>query len=148
MDDMLPSEVRRRVLEDHARLREGITKLREVADTADLDALRASARAFFAQLETHMAMEDHELAGVLRTIDAWGPERAARLARDHAAQRVWIRSYDAFIGKCTSHRLARDRILTFLAELEDDMTREEARDLNEDLLADGGPAPDLGSHID
>jgi hypothetical protein len=146
--ELLPSEVRRIVLDEHGLLRARIAELRQIADEGELDALRAAAHGLFRRLEAHLDTEDELLVPILRTIDAWGPDRAARVSRDHAAQREWIASSDAWLAVTRSFDEARERIAGFLLALEADMELEERRDLDPALLSDLGPAPDLGTGID
>lgn len=90
---MRPSEVRDRVLSDHAALRARLEHLEQLADHAatrrgaDPEGLRAGAEALLATLREHMRWEDRFLLPLLRDADGWGDERARRFEAEHAEQR-------------------------------------------------------------
>jgi iron-sulfur cluster repair protein YtfE (RIC family) len=90
---MEPSEVRRRVLADHERLRRDVEQIesfaREILEglRMPISALRAKAKDLVARLRAHMQWEESYLLPALREADAWGAERAEHLVRDHREQR-------------------------------------------------------------
>ena len=53
--------------------------------------LRGTSEAVLSDLFDHMRWEDEHLPPALRTADAQGEDRAARLADDHREQRMLIR---------------------------------------------------------
>jgi iron-sulfur cluster repair protein YtfE (RIC family) len=94
---MEASDVRERVLRDHAALRTTLDQLeplaREVLDGASglRERLRDLGETLLDALERHMAWEDAHLAPMLRQADSWGKEREELLRRDHAEQRQVLR---------------------------------------------------------
>lgn len=143
-----PSEVRRRILDEHAALAREMERVRKLGEGGDLATFTGAARALFERVLTHMAMEERVLAPALERTDAWGRERAARLRSDHHAQRAWIKASAEKLCGRTSIAEARADVLAILSKLDADMKEEEARDLDPDLLSDSIPPPDLGGGID
>jgi hypothetical protein len=94
--DMRPTEVRSRVLADHSALRMRLSSLanlsRDVLEgcRGGRGDLRAEALDLLETLAEHMYWEDRYLAPALRRADAWGEERASRLAEDHREQRALL----------------------------------------------------------
>jgi hypothetical protein len=90
---MKPSEVRRRVLDDHGTLRALLggleaTARQVLAGESDLlESLRLQAEALLERLDRHMHWEDVHLRPALLESDAWGEARACRLDEDHREQR-------------------------------------------------------------
>jgi hypothetical protein len=132
---MEPKQVRQRILDEHGELR---VQLRTLVDDPTVERLRE----FMARLEAHLGVEDEILEPLLRTIDAWGPERARRLREEHAAQRrelQWIRRHlHAPIGAELRPWLRR-----FALRLEHDIEAEERERLSADLLDSGCVRVDL-----
>ncbi len=94
---MQPSEVRRRILDDHREIRNMLLSVetlgREVLGEGDgpVRALRLEGEMLLERLLTHMRWEDAYLGPALEHADAWGPERAAALESDHREQRELLR---------------------------------------------------------
>ncbi len=138
-----PSELRRRVLEDHARLRPGLRELRAAAEWARTgdperrDTLRREAADFAIRFFRHLEMEEQELVPVLRRIDAWGDERARRVIEEHVEQRGALVDLLAELDdpSLSLERSAR-RVLEVVAAIEADMIHEEETVLHENLLRD------------
>lgn len=90
---ILPSQVRRMILEDHVWLRGILTDLDELArrvadgDHELLGRLRERVLELRDRFLHHLDLEEETLVPALRDADAWGDERAALLLREHAAQR-------------------------------------------------------------
>jgi hypothetical protein len=141
VDRLSPEETRTAILEQHRVLREGLTEVQGEA----LGLLNASkgTRAqllehltrFVARFEGHMSFEDERLVPVLRTIDAWGPERVERFRDEHERQRRILASLISDSEKAGEIELA---LLTlgFVQLLRIDMEEEEATMLSADLLRD------------
>lgn len=93
---MRPSEVRARVLADHAGIRGSLEGLERWAarvragEHSALASLRRDGEALLASVERHMGWEDRVLQPALELTDAWGRERAAWLERDHREQRMLL----------------------------------------------------------
>lgn len=134
-DELLPSEVRERVLADHHRLRERIAKLRALIEGRDSDAVLAATRELLATLRDHLDLEDEILLPTLETIDAWGPERRKRLAAEHAEQRRVIERAEKELGTADEAGLL-IRVGELLDDLETDMKHEERQDLDPSLLTE------------
>ncbi len=92
---MQPSEVRERILADHAVLRADLDRLELMAaaarepdpDSGRVAGLREEGQRFLERLELHMRWEEAYLLPMLREIDAWGQERADRFVAEHREQR-------------------------------------------------------------
>src|SRR5262245_22562855 len=93
MTTLRPSQVRARILREHATLRERVEALADLiaqlraGSTAVLARGLADAQALCCELREHIDFEDALLEPALRETDAWGSVRAERLVRHHAAQR-------------------------------------------------------------
>ena len=109
---MEPSDVRKRVLRDHAALRTTLDQLellaREVLDGAPglRGRLRDLGETLLESLERHMVWEDEHLAPVLRESDAWGKEREELLRRDqHKQQRDrWNSDRESAVNMHSCHK--------------------------------------------
>jgi hemerythrin-like domain-containing protein len=90
---MKPREIRERIFEDHALLRERLEEIealneRFVGGSAEVGSeLRERGAALYEMFDAHLSLEDENLAPVLRTIPEKGKDLAARLAREHREQR-------------------------------------------------------------
>lgn len=140
---MQPSDVRRRVLHDHRGLRRQLAEIellaQEVAsgERRHVGPLRQTAERLFATLLQHMRWEDKHLAPTVEDADAWGPERAERLAAEHREQR-------AHLGEILAELQSQDRppqvlavhLLELARHLRDDMQGEETLFLDPKVLRD------------
>ena len=141
--ELRPSEVRRLVLEDHARLRLRLRDLRAAAEWAGTGdpsrgaELLREAELFADLFFRHLEMEEAQLLPLLRTIDAWGSERARLVLDEHREQRRLLLGYvrDLHDPHSGLARLARET-LALIADIEADMLHEEESVLSEDLLRD------------
>lgn len=149
---MKPSEVRRHVLEDHEALRGMLQHLEALA--AELlrgqrrlvGPLRMAAEELLKFLEEHMHWEDLYLSPALRAADAWGEERAARLAEDHREQRVLLRHILEGIRDQSRPPVVLARNLRDLvALLREDMDDEERTLVSDHVLRDDVVAIDADS---
>ncbi len=137
-------ELRQRILEEHAAIREQIRALegvaREVAETGARElapALRRQGQRLLRRLEAHLAFEDENLGPALLTADPWGPERRSRLAQDHAEQRRLLREALVSLRSRRSHpAVVARRILHLTDHLKADMRDEEAALLDPSVLRD------------
>lgn len=140
---MKPSQLRERILSQHAELRHLLEELsqlsgRVLAGEAGLEpALHAQGAELQATLLEHMALEDRVLAPALREADAWGDERAARLDREHASQREML---SQVLESLRQENLPVMRLALELRGLVsivlEDMEHEEKAMLGADLLRD------------
>lgn len=139
--ELSPKEVRELVLADHAALRVRLDLLERAVGAAERDGdphqLRELLPSLLDHLSAHLDLEDQVLAPTLQTIDAWGPERAERLAKEHGEQREWI-------ADCRAELVKNDGEVSQLATLalemidviQADMDHEETSVLDPRLLTD------------
>ena len=132
--------LRRQILAEHGELRAAIAK---VATAEEPARLALATHALCDLLEDHLAFEDEALEPVLRTIDAWGPERARRLREEHAAQRARLAQLRRDVATAPALALARE-VQPFLEELLADMAGEEHDALDPDLLRDDTISVEFG----
>lgn len=137
----LPTQVRERVMADHEQLRGTIRRARTLArsvndDPATFDAFAVAAGELLSAVSDHLDLEDEILVPVLDSIDAWGPERAKRLAAEHAEQReVLARTQDELGSEDRDPLDIARGIERFIVRLEADMAIEEKTTLSDELFA-------------
>jgi hemerythrin-like domain-containing protein len=140
---MKASEVRRRVLKDHVRIRALLDDVEAlVSRFRDGGAeVRGQLRERGVQLHDalceHLDMEDVILAQALREADGWGEQRAERLADEHREQRelfayILSRLRDS---ERPTILLARE-LQNFVDILRVDMQHEEETELSSEVLRD------------
>ncbi len=139
--DLLPSEVRARVLCEHACLRARMDAVRRAARSGG-DVAAALADLFDAMLRT-IELEHELLLPTLRTIDAWGAERARRLAAWHLAVRDRVACAQQEVAGRPPDEL-RVRAIELVAELSRELTSEERTHLSQELLRELPIPADLG----
>lgn len=132
--------LRRQILAEHVELRAAIAKVATAEEPARL-ALATSA--LCDRLEDHLAFEDERLEPVLRSIDAWGPERARRLRQEHALQRARMAELRREVATAPALALARE-VQPFLEALLADMAAEEREVLDPNLLRDDTISVEFG----
>lgn len=136
-----PSEIRRRVLDQHADLRTMLDGLESAAhevlggNEARREELRDGLRHLVGMLGAHMDLEDSVLPDTLRVADPWGPIRAERFSADHVRQRALLVDLDARSEQAGSGDLGL-LALGFVALLRADMDYEERTFLDPDLIRD------------
>lgn len=149
---MQPSEVRRRILDDHEFLRVMLVGLEATAqrvlegEGSLLGPLRLEGEALLSRLAEHMHWEDVSLRPALLEADAWGEARAEKLDQDHEEQREML----AFVlGSIRDQSRPRDVIARTLLDLvrllREDMDDEEQVLLDERVLRDDVVAIDAES---
>lgn len=149
-EELLPSKVRERVMEDHVALRALIADVRSAArqardGAADRERFVESAHTLLKALREHLALEDEILLPTLRSIDAWGPERAKRLEKEHAHQREVLEMTEKELDDAErpiGETVA--RMEQFVDRLEKDMMLEEKTNLDEELLREFPIRTDFG----
>lgn len=140
--EAFPSEIRHRVLEDHARLRQLLARVEALAhrvlggDLRCAGDLRTAGRQLTSKLVRHLDLEEEILVPAIRAIDSWGPERARRVLVEHAEQRQQIRDLDRELAVDADADSLASELRTFAAILHADMLAEEAAVLDPDLLRD------------
>ena len=138
-----PSEVRGRILGDHADLRRMLAEIEDLAerfergDAEVARALRDHGLALHARLCAHLDLEDEILAPALQNADAWGEVRAERLAREHREQRELLQYLlERLREESRPTLLVAREFRNFALLLRSDMEQEEETALREDLLRD------------
>ena len=141
---MRPSEVRRRILQDHQALRGILLSLealsKEVLDKGQLveRPLRMQGEALLSQLRDHMDWEDAHLRPALLAADEWGEARAASLDSDHREQREMLGYALKRIRDTNAPPVILARgLLDLVKVLRQDMEEEESLFLDERQLRDG-----------
>ena len=139
---LLPSAVRKRVLEEHVTLRGLIaTVLSHAERVLDAEAksdeeLPLHARELYSTLVRHLDLEDLILAPALRSADAWGEARSDALLAEHRLQRQQLHEALRVLEEDGVAKLAQS-LQSFARDILDDMAREEEKLLTEELLGDG-----------
>lgn len=142
-EELTPSQVRQRILDEHDNLRRLLIDLDALAD-AVLDGnsglgarLRDKSTEIYEILRDHIDLEDRILAPALRETPGFGELREQRLLEHHAEQRKAFETAIAElrIGPPSPRSLAR-RIRELVADIRVDMAREDKDLLNPDLLKD------------
>ena len=136
-----PSDVRTRILAEHAVLRTlyGAIEAHARAVLEDEDdaagPLREHCRELCNTLLRHIELENTVLAPALHDIDAFGPVRADQLRAEHERQCSALTTMLVSIDERRDRELA-DEVLRLLDELRTDMAYEEGTLLHPDLLRD------------
>lgn len=128
---------------DHVRLRSLLNTVLVGACVAQQDPrlgrrVRAALDRVRAELLAHLDYEEEALVELLRSADAWGPQRADALVREHEQERTMIEAVieDFDAGDRTLQELT-DELAWLAASIEKDMTEEERAYLGEEALGDG-----------
>ena len=138
---MKPSQVRARILKDHAALRRHLMELEGaieamLADSAELPKVSDLASQLIIELVRHTELEDKILAPALMELDAWGQIRAEQLLLHHQQQRACIVELsDLYHSDARTLEIAR-ATYGLIADLRADMEHEERDILSADLLRD------------
>ena len=140
---MQPSEVRDRVLHDHAGLRRRVDEIERLAkdvienERRHIGGLRARAEELLSTLAEHMRWEDRYLAPALEDTDAWGPERVERFHADHREQREFLADVMERLQDQRQPPVAlAASLLDLVGHLRRDMEDEEGTFLDPDVLRD------------
>ena len=140
---MKPSEVRRRILDDHAELRGMLRDLAVLSKRFEEQhaeagrALRERGLRLYARLATHIGFEDSVLPLMLQSAGTRGDKLAERLAHEHKQQRELIRFLKGRLCAASEppEQIARE-LRIFAGYLALDMAYEEEMMLTERLLRD------------
>ena len=140
---MKPSDVRRKILEDHHRIRRLLRPTEDLARSVSLgesdlaDSLRRLGALLLERLAAHLEWEDRHLGAALSEADAWGPERAERLAREHSEQRELLaHAAQRIEDERLPPRLLGSIMLDLVSLLHADMQEEEHACLDPSVLRD------------
>ncbi len=138
---MKPMDVRRRVLEDHERLREMLRALEELAGKVAGGAahaaptLRERGLELHAKLCEHLELEDQNLGPLL--LECLGPEAAEQLSAEHREQRLLFEYIlDRLRATQQPTILLARQLQSFVTLLYDDMAHEEEMVLRDEELRD------------
>lgn len=144
-----PSVVKQRVLSEHRLLRHMVCEVEAIAERAQAGEaaaepeLRNRARALCRTFKRHLDLEDAILVPILRESDAYGPQRAERLEREHAEQRRMVADVTDAIDNVSDVRELASRVLALAREAVRDMKHEENDALRDDLIRDDGIQPEI-----
>lgn len=135
------TELRERIFDEHARLRERLADLEDLTERFEKGGaevgleLREGGAALCEVFAAHLSLEDAQLVPLLRKLPERGEELADRLEREHREQRELL---DYLVSRLDEERrptllIARE-IQSFCDYLKVDMSHEESTLLREDLL--------------
>ncbi|HEV8321008.1 MAG TPA: hemerythrin domain-containing protein [Myxococcota bacterium] len=140
---MRPSDVRACIIEEHQEIRRMLGRLDRLAHAAVAAApgagvaLLQGRRALAERLRTHIDLEDEILVPALRTLDAWGAQRAEAVTRHHAEQRRWLTALLDAVDEPPPEATELVRFVRWIGDvLREDMDHEERDLLHADLLRD------------
>jgi hemerythrin-like domain-containing protein len=138
---MTNDEVRSKVLDDHAMLRDRLDEIGELAARFEKGGvevgveLRELGVALFESFASHLVFEDAQLVPALRAIPERGEELADRLEREHREQRELL---DYLLNRLEEEKrpttLVARELEGFSAYLRVDMSYEESMILRENLF--------------
>lgn len=140
---MRPSEVRRRILDDHEQIRRILNSIEGLGwrviegEEWPVAALRREARSFLDHLKQHMEWEDVYLKPALLKTGLFGPYRARKLDRDHRLQRRLLEDGIEKLEDADRDAITLARNFLDLVQLvRADMRSEEMVQLGKDVLRD------------
>ncbi len=137
MDELLPSEVRARIVEEHRALREKMQSTYAAAAGSGRDGLRRELSALLDAAVAVVDIEDELLLPTLRTIDAWGLERARRLVAWHIDLRERVAKMRAVAADANGPLAeAAEATRGFIERLEADLGSQERLHLAKELLSE------------
>jgi iron-sulfur cluster repair protein YtfE (RIC family) len=137
-----PSSVRKRILREHAALRERLDQLASAVVTLEAgreqstEAALELAGALYLALRDHIDHEDSVLVPILRDADAWGKVRAEQLAGHHALQRAAFSDASLKQQRGATPAAVAAWLRKLRDELLSDMEHEERELLTVELLRD------------
>ena len=139
---MRASEVRTAILTEHEVIRTVLSAVDGLAEGivvgfGDLEGLREQGLVLHRRLVAHLDFEDRYLIPAVRESDGWGDERARQISEEHSEQRDLLE----YILKQIRDRdrvaqLLGRTLRSFVEAVLEDMSREEAVFLCDDLLRD------------
>ncbi len=136
------AERRRKVLSQHANLREMIGEMLETAgriaggEEAERITLRAQLAMLHSALELHLLDEEQLLEPVLARADGSGAEFLARMNQEHAEQRALLAALHSGLGGTVSARGLAANAVAVGRRLLQDMEAEEGELLSAEALGD------------
>ncbi|MEM7136773.1 MAG: hemerythrin domain-containing protein [Myxococcota bacterium] len=140
-DQLMPSQVREKVLRQHreieamlGELEAGASRLRD--DEDDLERVKRASFALRGILELHLTFEEMHMVPAVAEADGFGPERARHIHAEHAGQREHLDSLVHGILDANSPTEIRDSVSKLAEMLRADIEEEEANYVNEAILRD------------
>jgi iron-sulfur cluster repair protein YtfE (RIC family) len=133
--------VRTSVLAQHEHLRRTLAAATNAArhvlagGRAEEAGLQSVVSELTAELAAHIVLENEHLVPAIREADAWGPQRAERVLREHDSQLATLARLSAAVPGAPSAELAR-AALDLVADILADMHREEDELLRPEFLRD------------
>jgi len=136
------SEIRNQLVTEHEALRAMVARTSSAAEqilegsVVELDLLRATLTTLDQALAAHNRHEDELLRGIIRTVDAWGPQRESLMSESHATEHSAItQSLEACVSvddRFEAAKRARELVARMLLH----MDSEEREVLHPDILRD------------
>ena len=140
---MYPSELRAKILGEHAIIRAAIAELEALigavrtGTSGAAESLVRKGCLFLEGLVRHIERENQNLVPALREIDAWGEARADEVLSEHRDQVAEVEALLEVLGDAfTGGNEAADQLEAFLSTLAADMASEERLVLSPDVLRD------------
>lgn len=134
------TEIRKELLDQHASLKRLAAKVRDLAEGPSGENARDELSGLLHELgdgiDAHNAREEHLLGEVLPTLDAWGPERTARMDNHHREEHREIAEQIRAAAGSSEFAAAMDTALPAIEKLMAHMHEEEKEFLGKDLLRD------------
>ena len=134
------TEIRKELLGQHASLKLMAAKIRELAERPSEDISPDQLSGLLHELgdgiDAHNAREEHLLGEVLPTLDAWGPERLARMDDHHRREHREIAERVRAAAKLPDSSATLGAALPAIEDLMTHMHEEEKEFLGRDLLRD------------
>ncbi len=142
MERLKPSEIRKRILDQHQTLRtlldaleKGVARLKS-GETGLSEELKARAQELHESLCRHIADEEALLLPELEEADGFGPARVAALREEHVEQRGALAEITDAIAHSTEPQVLATRLDALIARIRQDMEEEEATHLSPTVLKD------------
>lgn len=136
------SEIRELLIEEHRRLRDLAAETRQAAQQAldgavpTLEPLRVKLAALDIALSAHNRHEDELLRGIIRTIDAWGPQRETLMSDNHLTEHAAILQSLERCARLDDRLAAAQATSELIERMLAHMDSEEREVLHPDILRD------------
>lgn len=140
-NELMPSEVRRRVLTQHREIEAMLTELENgtsqlLEGKEVVEQVKRASYALRGILELHMAFEEQHMAPAITVADGFGPERARHLHAEHAEQRAHLDQLVHSILEAEAPEAIHAGVTQLAEMLRLDIEEEERAYVNEKLLRD------------
>lgn len=134
------TEIRKELMDQHVSLKLLAAEVRDMAEQSpgadSRDHLSGLLQELGDGIDAHNRREEHLLGEVLPTLDAWGPERLARMDEHHRAEHREIAERVRAAAALPEFREVLNAALPAIDELMTHMRQEEKEFLGKDLLRD------------